>query len=38
MGVKFGGNNLSDNYCVELLLRGLNNKEKGEFVKTQVIK
>ena len=33
VGRKLGGNNLSDICYVELLLRGLGNKEKGELIK-----
>ena len=35
---KFGGNNLSDGCYVELLLRGLGNKERGELIKAQVLR
>ena len=38
VGRKLGGNNLSDSCYVELLLRGLGNKEKGELIKTQVLR
>ena len=38
VGAKLGGNNLNDNCYVELLLRGLGNKEKGELIKEQVVK
>ena len=35
---KLGGNNLSDGCYVELLLRGLGNKERGELIKAQVLR
>ena len=38
VGRKLGGNNLSDSCYVELLLRGLGNKEKGELIKAQVLR
>ena len=34
---KLGGNNLSDGCYVELLFRGLGNKERGELIKAQVL-
>ena len=37
VGSKLGDNNLSDSCYVELLLRGLLSKEKGELIKTEVI-
>ena len=36
VGQKLGGNNLSDTCYVELLLRGLHNREKGEMVKERL--
>ena len=38
VGEKLGGNNLSDGCYVELLLRGLQNREKGELIKAEVIR
>ena len=37
VGTKLEGNNLSDHCYVELLLRGLLNKEKGELIKAEVL-
>ena len=38
VGRKLGGNNLSDECYIELLLRGLLNKEKGELIKAEVLR
>ena len=38
VGRKLGDNNLSDNCYVELLLRGLQNKEKSELIKAEVLR
>ena len=38
VGRKLGGSNLSDSCYVELLLRGLLNKEKGELIKAEVLR
>ena len=37
VAAKLGGNNLSDACYVELLLRGLGNKEKSELIKAQIL-
>lgn len=37
VGDKLGGNNLSDSCYVELMLRGLDNKEKGELIKAHQV-
>ena len=37
VGMKLEGNNLSDQCYVELLMRGLLNKEKGELIKAEVL-
>ena len=38
VGRKLGGNNLSDSCYVELLMRGLGNKERSELIKAQVLR
>ena len=38
MDLKLGGNNLSDICYVELLLRGLLTKEKGDLIKAEVLR
>ena len=37
VGDKLGGNNLSDSCYVELMLRGLDNKEKGKLIKAHQV-